>query len=483
MAGQARRQTASLAPVASLLILAVGIGVLTNTARADDCLTAPNSPAPEGSHWYYHIDRATQGKCWHVRATDQPAEQTAAPTASDASADASTAAPRKPATSSNPPPSISPDAGAAQSSPPAKPRRASVTAAPGDESVRQSTEKGSQAWSTAPATASTPMATIPGDSTPSLPRVKVLGVKSQDAPVSGATADQPGQQSQKDPLASRAEVPPGQPSSSLQAGDQATVPASATDPAWPGPAVTSVKTPRPAAGPSDTRLESGQPRADVRASDDAGASDDVETTAQDSAPVPQAEIAKSPTSRPIAMFAVATLGLAVAGLLMRVVVKISSRRRQPVDRRGFDWVENRYRDESGEDQIIHQPGLSDYLQRSATSTSLGSGRSRSGHRRRDNELDGAAVSDMTDEIGMHRRRRIDIDPRESDWIGKLVDDMQSSLVPPSHYRSGSPLQDGNAWPNDEGRNDRQSEEIRKREDALKQLKQDLDRLLQSPKVA
>jgi hypothetical protein len=146
MAGQTRRQTASLAPVASLLILAVGIGVLTNTAlntaRADDCLTAPNSPAPEGSHWYYHIDRATQGKCWHVRATDQPTEQTAAPTASDASADASTAAPRKPATSSNPPLSISPDAGAAPSSPPAKPRRASVSVAPGDELIRQSTEKG-----------------------------------------------------------------------------------------------------------------------------------------------------------------------------------------------------------------------------------------------------------------------------------------------------------------------------------------------------
>ena len=82
MAGQTRRPAASLA---LLLVLAAGAGVPANTARADDCLTEPNSPAPEGSHWYYHVDRATERKCWHVRVTDQPAEQAAAPAASDAS--------------------------------------------------------------------------------------------------------------------------------------------------------------------------------------------------------------------------------------------------------------------------------------------------------------------------------------------------------------------------------------------------------------
>lgn len=40
---------------------------LFDFARAEDCLAAPNSPAPKGSHWYYHLNRATQGKCWYVR--------------------------------------------------------------------------------------------------------------------------------------------------------------------------------------------------------------------------------------------------------------------------------------------------------------------------------------------------------------------------------------------------------------------------------
>jgi hypothetical protein len=40
-------------------------------ARADDCLAAPNSTAPKGSHWYYHINRATRQKCWYVRAIEK----------------------------------------------------------------------------------------------------------------------------------------------------------------------------------------------------------------------------------------------------------------------------------------------------------------------------------------------------------------------------------------------------------------------------
>jgi hypothetical protein len=33
---------------------------------ADDCLAAPNrAPAP-GGHWYYHLDRASDRKCWYL---------------------------------------------------------------------------------------------------------------------------------------------------------------------------------------------------------------------------------------------------------------------------------------------------------------------------------------------------------------------------------------------------------------------------------
>lgn len=34
---------------------------------ADDCLSAPNAPVSDGSHWYYRIDRATKRHCWYVR--------------------------------------------------------------------------------------------------------------------------------------------------------------------------------------------------------------------------------------------------------------------------------------------------------------------------------------------------------------------------------------------------------------------------------
>ena len=52
--------------------MGVGVAVATSTARANDCLTAPNALTPQGSHWYYRLDRASQRKCWYVRAIGQP---------------------------------------------------------------------------------------------------------------------------------------------------------------------------------------------------------------------------------------------------------------------------------------------------------------------------------------------------------------------------------------------------------------------------
>ncbi len=80
MLGQIPRPFASNALVATLLILAVGVTAPPTIARADDCLTTPNSVAPQGSHWYYHLDRATERKCWYVRAPGQPAQQAATTT-------------------------------------------------------------------------------------------------------------------------------------------------------------------------------------------------------------------------------------------------------------------------------------------------------------------------------------------------------------------------------------------------------------------
>ena len=68
-----------IALVATLLTSGVGVAAPAETARVDDCLSAPNSAAPQGSHWYYRLDRATKRKCWYVRALGQPAQQAAAP--------------------------------------------------------------------------------------------------------------------------------------------------------------------------------------------------------------------------------------------------------------------------------------------------------------------------------------------------------------------------------------------------------------------
>jgi hypothetical protein len=34
---------------------------------ADDCLSGPKGQAPEGSHWYYRVDRASKRHCWYLR--------------------------------------------------------------------------------------------------------------------------------------------------------------------------------------------------------------------------------------------------------------------------------------------------------------------------------------------------------------------------------------------------------------------------------
>ena len=77
MSGRVLSLFGSIAVVAALLMSGVCVGV-PNSARAEDCLTAPDSSAPQGSHWYYHTDRASQRKCWHFRAPSDPAQDATA---------------------------------------------------------------------------------------------------------------------------------------------------------------------------------------------------------------------------------------------------------------------------------------------------------------------------------------------------------------------------------------------------------------------
>jgi hypothetical protein len=69
------RLVGSIPFIATVVVAALGVGALTSTARAKDCLAAPNSPAPDGSWWYYRLDWPTQRKCWYLRALGRPAQQ------------------------------------------------------------------------------------------------------------------------------------------------------------------------------------------------------------------------------------------------------------------------------------------------------------------------------------------------------------------------------------------------------------------------
>ena len=52
------------------------------TAAAEDCLSGPKDPAPNGNHWYYRIDHATKRHCWYLKG--EKLSQSAAPNSSTA---------------------------------------------------------------------------------------------------------------------------------------------------------------------------------------------------------------------------------------------------------------------------------------------------------------------------------------------------------------------------------------------------------------
>ncbi len=79
MMAQGQKSFGSKSLIALALMSVVGVTLSAATAHAEDCLAAPNSPAREGTRWYYRLDRATQHKCWYMRALDQSTQQVAAP--------------------------------------------------------------------------------------------------------------------------------------------------------------------------------------------------------------------------------------------------------------------------------------------------------------------------------------------------------------------------------------------------------------------
>jgi hypothetical protein len=78
MSGLNPRPVGSIAFVVVLVLCGFSVGAAARPSRAADCLAAPNGPAPQGNHWYYHTDRATQRKCWALRVTGSQPQQVVA---------------------------------------------------------------------------------------------------------------------------------------------------------------------------------------------------------------------------------------------------------------------------------------------------------------------------------------------------------------------------------------------------------------------
>lgn len=418
-----------------VMLLGWGAGPRAATS-ADDCLVQPNSSAPEGSHWYYHIDRATQRKCWYLRALDQQAEHPAAHTSSPVTS----AAPiplEKPATATLQARSTTPI-------PPEKPR----AAIPLEKS-----------------------ATVPGGATmsvtptlgPPLPHIQMLTV------VSNGATDTLGQQDAKkqktnSPITTAAPAPE---ESASQTSDQVTEPARTATIAWPDPPTSAMAAhdplATPVAAPIEEQTESIQPTSDAKSADAAEA-----TARPDASANSPGAVNASVMSEPVEMSVVAALGLVVAGFLFRIAVKIAGtrRRRIVVDRPESHWVddpnEHELRDEQGYAELVHQREelIDEFIDRPDSDRMV----DRNEHELRDGEQRAESV---------HQEAKL-IDDFRGSVVLTASDDTRHRLFRNDHWLQETPQ-----------RRDREpnvADEIAKREDRLEQLKRDLDRLLRSPKL-
>jgi len=73
-----RTMTFVSAVFASFLACVALTTVAGSSARAaDDCITGPKGQAPQGSHWYYSLNRVTHRKCWYLGAEGLEVRQVA----------------------------------------------------------------------------------------------------------------------------------------------------------------------------------------------------------------------------------------------------------------------------------------------------------------------------------------------------------------------------------------------------------------------
>jgi hypothetical protein len=77
----AKRKIFSVLVIVAILGAVVAVTARSSRAEAavDDCLSKPNAPPPQGSHWYYRSDRASNRRCWYLGPQGEKISQAASP--------------------------------------------------------------------------------------------------------------------------------------------------------------------------------------------------------------------------------------------------------------------------------------------------------------------------------------------------------------------------------------------------------------------
>jgi hypothetical protein len=69
--------SAALAVLVCALVLSVNSS--SGQAAADNCLAKPNAAPPQGSHWYYRVDKVGNRRCWYLGPKDAKPRQAWSP--------------------------------------------------------------------------------------------------------------------------------------------------------------------------------------------------------------------------------------------------------------------------------------------------------------------------------------------------------------------------------------------------------------------
>ena len=517
--------------VATLLAWGAGVGIPTTIARAADCLTAPYFFAPEGSHWYYQTDRATQRKCWFLRAKNQSSQQPTKQAASEESA-TRTPAPEQLATASvgaptsiRPADSAAPRTSAQQGAPAPGAGATNIagaddcltspnSAAPEGKRWFYRTDRATQrkCWylrapgeATQRTDAQAPSAVAPAkkrsatdNATASAGAPLVMpspSLKPQSAPMSSATTADFVAQS----------MPAGNTSPSSrerpapQTGAQASAPAP-TAGSTDSPAVATANAAERNVAASGARADSLRPTVDARARDHA------ESPARGGVSSANATgMAISLTGTLFQMFLVVAIGLGVASLLYRVVTAVARRRKSGGDHSDHleaDWTGNQNpQQQYSVDEDLHRPtisGANDSEDRQqhrsvderdqftddwhrSTMVAANDREDQQQHKSVDDrdqfieELDSSQISGANDRDDQQKDRFFD----DRD---QFIADLHRSLISgANNFDARRPQPTDNDWQNSArraGGTSQITKDVSKREDTLAQLRRDLDRLLQ-----